>query len=136
MADEILSVWIDVSEPGADPERRDQLAHELATGLREAVDGEVAAPPPGGPAVPGTRGTLETIGAVLVTVQASVELLRAVHGAIRQWRDRTPAAGATSTLRLQRGDATIEIAGLPPEKQEELLAGILGVIGEDDDDRN
>ena len=136
MADEILSVWIDVSEPGDDPDRRDRLAHELAIGLREAVDGEVAAPPPGGPAVPGTRGTLETIGAVLVTVQASVELLRAVHGAIKDWRDRTPAAGATTTLRLRRGDATIEIAGLPPEKQEELLAGILGVFDEDHDDRN
>ena len=41
MADEILSVWIDVSEPGADPERRDRLAHELATGLRESIDGRV-----------------------------------------------------------------------------------------------
>jgi hypothetical protein len=135
VADEILSVWIDVSEPGADEERRDVLAHDLAAGLRDAVDGEVAAPPPGGPAVPGTRGTLETIGAVLVTVQASVELLRAVHGAIRDWRDRTPAARATATLRLQRGDATIEIAGLPPEKQEELLTGILGIIDGDTDGR-
>ena len=133
MADEILSVWIDVSEPGADDERRDELAHQLAAGLREAIDGEVTAPPPADQEVPGTRGTLETIGAVLVTVQASVELLRAVHGAVRDWRDRTPSAEAAATLRVQRGDATIEIAGVPLEKQEELITGILGVIGGDDD---
>jgi hypothetical protein len=133
VADNLLSVRIDVSEPGADDERRDELADRLSASLRETVPATVVVRPPAGPAPPGSRGTLETIGAVLVTVQASVELFRVVHAAVREWLDRTPHAEVASTLLLQRGDTRIEVAGVPPEKQEELLTGILGIIGEDDD---
>ncbi|HET6530108.1 MAG TPA: hypothetical protein VFH03_05765 [Actinoplanes sp.] len=133
MADNLLSVRIDVSEPGADGERRDELADRLSASLREAVPGAVAVRPPAGAAPPGSRGTLETVGAVLVTVQASVELFRVVHATVRDWLDRTPRAEADTTIRVERGEIRIEIAGVPPEQQEEMLTGIIGVLGEDDD---
>ena len=129
----MLLVRIDVSEPGADDDRLDVLAGRLGGSLAESVPGAVAERPSAGAAPAGVRGTLETVGAVLVTVQASVELLRVVHAAVRDWLDRTPRAAASSSLTLQVGEATVDIAGVPPEKQQELITGILSILDEDDD---
>ncbi|HEU4348343.1 MAG TPA: hypothetical protein VFR35_11195, partial [Actinoplanes sp.] len=98
-----------------------------------AVPGTVTVRPPAGEAPPGTRGTLETVGAVLVTVQASVELLRVIHAGVREWLSRTPAAEASSSLRVQVGDAKVDIAEVTPEQQERLITEILRILAEDDD---
>jgi hypothetical protein len=129
----MLLVRIDVSEPGADDDRLDVLAGRLGGSLVEAVPGAATERPAAGAAPAGVRGTLETVGAVLVTVQASVELFRAVHAAVRDWLDRTPSAAASSSLTLRVGEARVDIAGLPPDKQAELIAGIISILDEDDD---
>ena len=130
MADQ-MQVTIAVREPDADADRLDGLTDDLRDALAEAGVGRLSRPA-GDPAPPGTRGDLETVGAVLVTAQTSVELLRLIVTTVREWIGRSRAPGRTSSVRVRIGDNEYEADGVTPEQQQQLIEAIVAAGGLDD----
>jgi hypothetical protein len=126
-----MVVTIAVREPEAEAERLDRLADDLRDALNEAGVGGIGRPS-GGPAPAGTRGDLETVGAVLVTAQTSVELLRVIVSTVREWLGRSRAPERTSSIRVRIGDNEIEADGVTPEQQQKLIDAFLSAGGGDD----
>ena len=130
MADQ-MQVTIAVREPDADADRLDGLTDDLRDALAEAGVGRLSRPA-GDPAPPGTRGDLETVGAVLVTAQTSVELLRLIVTTVREWIGRSRAPGRTSSVRVRIGDNEFEADGVTPEQQQQLIEAFVAAGGGDD----
>ncbi len=133
MADQ-MDVTITVQEPQADDDRLARLADDLRDALAEnGIDGR-SRPAADGGTPPGTRGDLETIGAVLVTAQTSVQLLGLIVSTVREWLDRssTPERGTSIELRLP--GRSIKVDGVTPEQQQALIDEFLSAGGGDDRD--
>ncbi len=129
MADEMV-VTIVVREPDADDDRLDGLADDLRDHLHDDLAGAArVGRPAGGPAPAGSRGDLETIGAVLVTAQTSVELLRVIIATVSDWMARGRAAERTSSIRLRIGDKEIEVDGATEDQQQKLIDAFLSADG-------
>jgi hypothetical protein len=124
VADEMV-VTIVVREPDADDDRLDGLADDL----RDLAGAARVGRPAGGPAPAGSRGDLETIGAVLVTAQTSVELLRVIIATVSDWMARGRAAERTSSIRLRIGDKEIEVDGATEDQQQKLIDAFLSADG-------
>jgi hypothetical protein len=126
-----MQVTIAVREPDADADRLDGLTDDLRDALAEAGVGKLSRPA-GDPAPPGTRGDLETIGAVLVTAQTSVELLRLIVTTVREWTGRSRAPGRTTSVRVRIGDNEFEADGVTPEQQQQLIDAFVAAGGGND----
>jgi hypothetical protein len=115
-----VAVAIQVTEPDADDRRVDALATQLRRELLE-LDVDEVAKPSAGDAPPGTRAIeLAAVGALIVTMQQSADLLVGVVSAIREWLKRDPAA--LRTVKVTVGDRTIELTAASAEQQERLVA--------------
>ncbi len=133
MADQ-MDVTITVQEPDADGDRLSRLADDLRDALtEERIDGR-SRPAAGAETPPGSRGTLETINAVLVTAQASVTLVGAIVATVRHWLDRGSTPERTASIEVRIGDRVYRVEGATPEQQQELIDRILA--DDDGDDRD
>ena len=133
MADQ-MDVTITVQEPQADADRLGRLADDLRDALAEkGVDGR-SRPPAGGTAPAGTRGDLETIGAVLVTAQTSVQLLGVIVATVREWLDRGRVPERSTSIELLLPGRAIKVDGVTPEQQQALIDEFLAAGGGNDRD--
>ena len=120
---------IQLSEPGADSERLDELTSRLRDELLNLDVENVERISDGEPPA-GTRAfEVEAIGALLVTLQQSAPAIQGVINAIREWLKRDPEPARTVKITL--GDRTIELSAASGAQQDALVAEFLrsGVAG-------
>jgi hypothetical protein len=113
-----MDVRVELSEPGTDDERLEELSLRLAGELRE-LDVDAVGPAVEGEAPPGTRSALvAAAGALVVSMRPSVGQLTAVVGLVRDWLRRSP--GPRSVKVTIDGD-TLEITGASDELQRRVV---------------
>jgi hypothetical protein len=123
-----MSVSLDVQlvDPSADEERVDALASQLRRELLE-MDVEDVRRRSAGAAPDGTRALeLAAVGALIVTMQQSSELLIRVVGAVREWLKRDPEPART--VKLTIGDRTIELSAASSEQQDRLITEFVRAV--------
>ena len=111
---------IELTETGSDPERIDELTTRLRGELLD-LDVEDVERVSAGPAPDGSRAIeLAAIGALLVTVEQSGELVAKVVSTIREWLKRDPEP--TRAVKISLGDRVIELTAASNEQQDRLIA--------------
>ena len=111
---------IELTETGSDPERIDELTTRLRGELLD-LDVEAVERVSAGPAPDGSRAIeLAAIGALLVTVEQSGELVAKVVNTIREWLKRDPEP--TRTVKISLGNRVIELTAASNEQQDRLIA--------------
>jgi hypothetical protein len=116
MANSTLQVMLTIVDPGSDSEELDRLAIQLRRRLLE-LDVDSVERISAGEAPPGTRAVeIAVVGALLLTMAKSPELLSAVGGLVHSWVDGRPGATVEMTL----GGDSIKIPGtaLSPEQRQ------------------
>ena len=110
---------IELFEPDADLETVDELTHDLRLELLD-LDVDSVSPVSAGPAPPGSKGLeLAAVGALLVTVKGSVEVVTSVVSAVRSWLQR--GASQQRTLKISVEGRTLELSGATTEQQQQLV---------------
>ncbi len=117
------AIVVQVAEGGADAERldalttqlRDELLHLNVDDVRPAVVGEA---PPGSRAI-----ELAAIGALIVTLQQSEQLVAGVVNLVRQFIKRD--AGPALTVHLTIGGKSIELSNATADQQQQLVQEFL-----------
>jgi len=119
-------VLVTIDETGADELRLESLSHHLRDELL-TLDVDDVRHVSAGPAPPGTRAIeLAAVGALLVTLKGSVDLVDRVVGAVRSWL----AAGSPErTVELSVGDRTLKLSAASAQQQERLVAEFLRSVG-------
>ncbi len=118
--DEQLVVRIE--EDGADDDRLDSLATTLRAELLE-LDVDDVRRPSGGAAPEGSRALeLAAIGALLVTLKGSTEVISSVVSAIRGWLSRGSSA---RSVEVTIGDRTLKLTAATPEQQDRVVEEFL-----------
>ena len=103
-------VLLELYSEDDDPAETERLSLSLRQELLdiaevEAVKGATAGPPP-----PGARGLdMATLGALLVSVQPTVEFLRRVVGVVQNWLDRNRSKETPTTMKVTINGQTIEL---------------------------
>jgi hypothetical protein len=118
-------VVVKIDEAGADPERMERLAHGLGDELSDLALGTVrplagAEPPPGSRAV-----DLVAVGALLVSINGSVQLVSYVVDTVRAWIGRGRVA---RTVELTIGDRTLRISEASTEQQDRLIKEFIRAV--------
>lgn len=110
---------IELFEPDADLETIDELTRNLRMELLE-LDVDAVSPPSAGPAPPGSKGLeLAAIGALLVQVKGTVQVVSAVISAVRSWLARGSSPGRT--LKVTVDGRTLELSAATAEQQQQLV---------------
>jgi hypothetical protein len=113
-----MDLQVELSEPGSDDERLEELSLRLAGELRE-LDVESIRPAVDGDAPPGTRSALAAAaGAMVLSLRPSTQHLTAVIGAVRDWLRRSPG---TRTVKVTIGGDTLELTGASDETQRRVV---------------
>jgi hypothetical protein len=113
-----MDLQVELSEPGSDDERLEELSLHLAGELRE-LDVESIRPAVAGDAPPGTRSALAAAaGAMVLSLRPSAQQLTAVIGAVRDWLRRSPG---TRTVKVTIGGDTLELTGASDELQRRVV---------------
>jgi Flp pilus assembly CpaE family ATPase len=124
---------IQLAESGADPERLDELTLMLRDELLN-LDVDDVEQVRDGEAPSGTRGLeLAALGALLVTLNQSTDVVAHVVNTIREWLKRDPEP--TRTVRVTLGDRTIELSAASNEQQDRLVAEFVRASGGGKDGR-
>jgi Flp pilus assembly CpaE family ATPase len=111
---------IQLAEAGADPERLDDLTIQLREELL-ALDVDDVERVQGGEAPAGSRSIeLAAVGALLVTLKESTDVVASVVNTIREWLRRDPEPART--VRVTIGDRTIELSAASSQQQDRLVA--------------
>lgn len=112
-------VRLQLSEEGADPERLATLTGFLRQELLQLDVQDVTAIP-GGEAPPGSRAfDAATVGALLVSLGSTIEGLRAVVSAVRNWLAR--GGSDRRTVRLEIGGDALELSDASAADQDRLI---------------
>lgn len=112
------SIGLAVREQGADAQALDELAALLRAELL-AFDVDDVTRARSGEAPPGTRAIgVESIGALIVTLQGSVTLVESLVRGIRTWLNRGPSG---RTVELTVGDVSLKLAAATAEQQDQLI---------------
>jgi len=124
-------VLVTIDEDGADDLRLEALALGLRGELLN-LDVDDVRHVHGGEAPPGTRALdVASVGALMVTLTGTTELVSRVVGTVRAWLARGPKTGS---VELSVGDKTLKLSTASPEQQEQLITEFLrsvsGVSGE------
>jgi hypothetical protein len=107
---------IELFEPDADLETLDELTRNLREELLE-LDVDSVSPPTAGPAPEGSKGLeLAAIGALLVQVRSSVQMVSAVVTAVRSWLQR--GSSPNRTLKVTVDGRTLELSAATAEQQQ------------------
>ncbi|MEO5708652.1 MAG: hypothetical protein ABIQ59_02360 [Nocardioidaceae bacterium] len=116
MATELL---IEIFEPDADDETVDELTRDLRSGLLE-LDVDSVSPVPAGPAPDGSKGLdMAAVGALLVQVKGSAQVVAAVVGLVRSWLQR--GRSQTRTLKVTVEGRTLELSAATDEQQQRIV---------------
>lgn len=115
-------VLVTIDEDGADGQRLETLSLGLRGELL-TLDVDDVRRVPGGAPPPGTRAVdLATVGALLVTLSGSVDLVSRVVGTVRSWLAR---GSPDRVVELSVGDKTLKLSAASPEQQERLVREFL-----------
>ena len=110
---------IELFEPDADLEAIDELTRSLREELLE-LDVDSVSPPTAGPPPPGSKGLeLAAIGALLVQVRSSVQMVSTVVTAVRSWLQR--GSSPNRTLKVTVGGRTLELSAATAEQQQRIV---------------
>ena len=110
---------IELFEPDADLEALDELTRSLREELLE-LDVDSVSPPTAGPAPVGSKGLeLAAIGALLVQVRSSVQMVSAVVTAVRSWLQR--GSSPNRTLKVTVDGRTLELSAATAEQQQQVV---------------
>ena len=118
---------ITVREPGADPDRHDELAGYLLRELSEVSD--VRRNWNGGVAIPGARGSLEMAGALAVGLQHSAALVphaATVVSTIRGWLSRS--AEPARTVEVEYDGLKLKLLAASAPEQDKLVDAFLNAL--------
>ncbi len=111
-----LEVQLEV-DPDVDAHELDELTRRLRRELLE-LDVKVERAP-GAPPPPGARAAEATgLGALLVTLATTPEMLRAVINTVRGWLSRDRGR----KVKLKLGDSELELSSVSSEQQERLIS--------------
>jgi hypothetical protein len=114
------SLVIQLTETDAEPERLEELAVDLRRELLE-LDVDDVARVSAGDAPPGSRTIdLAAIGALLVTMNQTTDVLAHVVSTVRDWLRRSPEP--KRTVRMTIGGRSIELSAASDEQQDRLVA--------------
>lgn len=124
-------VLVTIDEDGADDLRLEALTLGLRGELLN-LDVDDVRRVHGGEAPPGTRAfDVASVGALVVTLTGTTELVARVVGTVRSWLARGPKTGS---VELSVGDKTLKLSTASPEQQEQLITEFLrsvsGVSGD------
>lgn len=124
-------VLVTIDEDGADELRLEGLALGLRGELLN-LDVDDVRHVRGGEAPPGTRALdVASVGALMVTLTGTTELVGRVVATVRSWLARGPKGGS---VELSVGDKTLKLTTASPEQQEKLieefLRSVSGVSGD------
>jgi hypothetical protein len=115
---------VQLSEEGADAERLDTLTGYLRGELLQLDVGDVVALRAGAPP-PGARALdVAAIGGLLVTLGGSVDGLRSVVSAVRQWLRH--GDGTLRMVRLELDGDALELSQASAADQERLIGLFVG----------
>lgn len=118
----MAEILVSVREADTDAGGTEQLSGLLREELL-ALDVEQVRPVTGGAAPPGSRGVdVAAVGALLVTLTPTVELLRAVIGTVSAWLGRSRAA---RTVELTVGETTLKLTSASQDQQDRLVEEFL-----------
>ncbi len=110
---------IELYEPDADLDAIDELTRNLRMELLE-LDVDSVSAPTAGPPPPGSKGLeLAAIGALLVQVKGSVQVVSAVVATLRSWLQR--GASPNRTLKVTVDGRTLELSAATAEQQQRLV---------------
>jgi hypothetical protein len=119
VADVDTELKIEVYEPEVDVETIDELTRNLRMELLE-LDVESVSMPSAGPPPPGSKGLeLAAIGALLVQVKGSVQMVSAVVSAVRSWLQR--GSSPNRALKVTVDGHTLELSAATEEQQQRLV---------------
>jgi len=113
-----MDLRVDLTEPGSDDERLDELSLRLATELRD-LDVDSVAPATHEDVPEGSKSALAAIaGALVVSVRPTSQQLFSVVAAIRDWLRRSPVQRSVKVT--IEGD-TLELTGASDELQRRVV---------------
>ncbi len=114
-------VMVELFSKDADADELDRMASALRRDLLDIPEVAQVSPVNAGAPPPGTRAVdVAAIGAFLVTVKPSVQLLGKVVGVVRAWLGRSQ----TGTLKITVNGSTLELTPTQ-QQQEELVRAFL-----------
>lgn len=114
----MAEMLVSVQEDDAGTGDMEQLSGLLREELLQ-LDVEQVRPAPGGAAPPGSRGIdAAAVGALLVTLTPTVELLRAVLGTVSAWLGRSRTA---RSVELTVGETTLKLTSASQQEQDRLV---------------
>jgi hypothetical protein len=114
--DEILVEVYDADAPAEEVDRLTRVLHAELLGIDDVDDVRAAS---AGPAPPGSRAVgIEALGALIVSVEPTVEVVRRVIDLVRSWLGRADGSAASSrTMRVTVNGHTIELTPTPEQQQ-------------------
>ncbi len=117
-----IDLHIELFEQGADAERLDMLTETLRQELL-TLDVDAVSRISGGDAPEGSKGLdPATVGAVIVALKSSAELVGQVVSVLRSWLGRAgTSTGSTQSLRLTMNGTTLELSAATADQQQQLL---------------
>ena len=114
-------VLLELSEPGADAQRLDELASGLRRELLE-LDVDDVSPASSGEAPEGTRGLeLAAVGALVLVLKDSASLVEQVVTTVRSWLRRAPEPESARALKLTLNGHTLELTAATADQQQQLV---------------
>jgi hypothetical protein len=118
-------VWLTIREGGADTERLEEVTDRLCDELLE-LDVEDVSGVREGEAPLGSRAVdLAAVGALLVSMKDSIQLLGHLVAAVRSWLTRS---SAERTVELTIGDKTLRITNASSDQQDRLIDEFIQAI--------
>ncbi|MGH3714369.1 MAG: hypothetical protein ACRDT4_13040 [Micromonosporaceae bacterium] len=112
------AVLLGVTEDGADDGRIEALSLRLREELL-ALAVQSVERAPGGAAPDDTRaGAAEVAGALVVSIQPTIQLVGALVAVVRDWLRRT---GRNTVVRIEIGGDVLELSGANSETQQRLV---------------
>jgi hypothetical protein len=118
-------VWVKVEEGGADTERLQELTEGLRAELLE-LDVEDISGVREGEGPPGSRAVdMAAVGALLVSMKGSMQLLGHLVVAVRSWLARS---SAERTIELTIGDKTLRMTNASSDQQDRLIEEFIHAV--------
>jgi len=113
-----MDLRVDLTEPGSDDERLEELSLRLAQELRE-LDVDAVAAASAGAAPEGSRSALAAVaGALVVSMRPTSQQLFSVVATIRDWLRRSPVQ---RTVKMTIDGDTLELTGASDELQRQVV---------------
>jgi hypothetical protein len=112
-------ILVEVYDANASAEDVDRLTRALRGALLGIDDVEAVRPASAGPAPEGSKAVgVEALGALLVAVEPTVEVVRRVLDVVRSWLGHGSAEASSSrTMRVTVNGHTIELIPTPDQQQ-------------------